>query len=111
MFFPTEEILYSSGYIALFSFVFAESGLFFGFFLPGDSLLFTAGILAAKDFFDLEIVLLCTFLCAFLGDQVGYWTGKHFGSTFFSRPRSFFRNPEHMEKAKKFYLRHGKKAI
>jgi len=58
--------------------------LFFGFFLPGDSLLFTAGILAAKDFFDPKIVLFGTFLCAFLGDQVGYWTGRHFGATFFS---------------------------
>jgi membrane-associated protein len=75
------------------------------------NILFTAGILAAKDFFDLKIVLFGTFLCAFLGDQVGYWTGKHFGPTFFSSPRSFFRNPKHMEKAKEFYLRHGKKAI
>jgi membrane-associated protein len=111
MFFPIEETLCRFGYIALFSFVFAESGLFLGFFLPGDSLLFTAGILAARDFFDLKIVLLGTFLCAFLGDLVGYWTGKHFGPTFFSSPRSFFRNPKHMEKAKEFYLRHGKKAI
>jgi membrane-associated protein len=111
MFFSIEEILRAFGYFALFGFVFAESGLFFGFFLPGDSLLFTAGILAAKGVFDIYILILGTFVCAFFGDQVGYWTGKKFGSAFFSRPDSFFRNPVHMEKAKRFYVKHGKKAI
>jgi membrane-associated protein len=111
MFFSIEEILRAFGYFAIFGFVFAESGLFFGFFLPGDSLLFTAGILAAKGVFEIYILLIGTFGCAFLGDQVGYWTGKKFGSAFFSRPDSFFRNPAHMEKAKRFYAKPGKKAI
>jgi membrane-associated protein len=111
MIFSIEEILRTFGYFALFGFVFAESGLFFGFFLPGDSLLFTAGILAAKGLFDINILILGTIVCAFLGDQVGYWTGKKFGSAFFSKPNSFFRKPAHMEKAKAFYAKHGKKAI
>jgi membrane-associated protein len=111
MIFSIEGILSTFGYLALFGFVFAESGLFFGFFLPGDSLLFTAGVLAAKGLLDINMILPGTFVCAFLGDQVGYWTGKRFGPAFFSKPKSFFRNPSHMEKAGKFYLKHGKKAI
>jgi membrane-associated protein len=111
MIFSIEEILGTFGYFALFSFVFAESGLFFGFFLPGDSLLFTSGILASKGLLDIYVIIVGTIICAFLGDQVGYWAGKRFGPSFFSKPKSFFRNPVHMEKAKKFYARHGRKAI
>ncbi|MFA5246513.1 MAG: VTT domain-containing protein [Candidatus Micrarchaeia archaeon] len=106
-----ESILSTFGYIALFGFVFAESGLFFGFFLPGDSLLFTAGILASKGMLDIYLILLGTVFCAFLGDQVGYWTGKQFGPKVFSKPGSFFRNPVYIEKAQAFYEKHGKKAI
>ena len=105
------EILRTFGYFALFGFVFAESGLFFGFFLPGDSLLFTAGILAANGHLDIYTIIFGSIICAFLGDQVGYWTGKRFGAAFFSKPGTFFRNPVYMEKAEKFYQKHGKKAI
>lgn len=111
MIFSIEEILRTFGYFALFGFVFAESGLFFGFFLPGDSLLFTAGILAANGHLDIYTIILGSIVCAFLGDQIGYWTGKRFGAAFFSKPNSFFRKPVYMEKAEKFYLKHGKKAI
>ena len=111
MIFSVEEILRTFGYFALFGFVFAESGLFFGFFLPGDSLLFTAGILAANGHLNIYTIILGSVICAFLGDLVGYWTGKRFGAAFFSKPDSFFRKPVYMEKAKRFYLEHGKKAI
>jgi len=111
MIFSIEEILRTFGYFALFGFVFAESGLFFGFFLPGDSLLFTAGIIAANGHLDIYTVILGSIICAFLGDQVGYWTGKRFGAAFFSKPDTFFRKPIYMEKAERFYLKHGKKAI
>ena len=111
MIFSIEEILRTFGYFALFGFVFAESGLFFGFFLPGDSLLFTAGILAANGQLNIYTIIFGSIICAFLGDQVGYWTGKMFGAAFFSKPDSFFRKPVYMEKAKRFYLKHGKKAI
>jgi membrane-associated protein len=111
MIFSIEEILRTFGYFALFGFVFAESGLFFGFFLPGDSLLFTAGIIAANGHLNIYAVIMGSIICAFLGDQVGYWTGKKFGKAFFSKPDTFFRKPIYMEKAEKFYLKHGKKAI
>jgi len=110
-FLSAEYVLQTFGMIALFGFVFAESGLFFGFFLPGDSLLFTAGIFASKGFFDIWFILAGVIVCAFIGDQVGYWTGKKFGPAFFSKQGSFFRNPKYIEKAQAFYDKHGKKAI
>jgi len=110
-FLSAEYVLQAFGMIALFGFVFAESGLFFGFFLPGDSLLFTAGIFASKGFFDIWFVLAGVIVCAFLGDQIGYWTGKKFGPAFFSKDGSFFRNPKYIKKAQAFYDKHGKKAI
>ncbi len=99
------------GYIALFAAVFAESGLFFGFFLPGDSLLFTAGLFAAKG--DLNIVLVCLgcFIAAVAGDQVGYWFGAKVGRGIYQRKDSFFFRKEHIEKTKEFYAQHGKKTI
>ncbi len=110
-FLSAEYLLQAFGMLALFGFVFAESGLFFGFFLPGDSLLFTAGIFASKGFFDIWILLVGTAVCAFLGDQVGYWTGSKFGPSFFSKDGSFFRNPKYVQKTRAFYETHGKKAI
>lgn len=110
-FLSADYVLQTFGLIALFGFVFAESGLFFGFFLPGDSLLFTAGIFAAKGFFDIWFVLAGVIVCAFVGDQVGYWTGNRFGPAFFSKQGSFFRNPKYIEKAQAFYDKHGRKAI
>ncbi|HZX19944.1 MAG TPA: VTT domain-containing protein [archaeon] len=106
-----EGVLFGFGYFALFAIVFAESGLFFGFFLPGDSLLFTAGVLASKGFFDLNLVLIGVAFFAIAGDQVGYWTGSKFGKSFFNKPGSFFRNPKHIEEAQDFYEKHGKKTI
>ncbi|MEM4257101.1 MAG: VTT domain-containing protein [Candidatus Diapherotrites archaeon] len=106
-----ESLLINFGYVALFLIVFAESGLFFGFFLPGDSLLFTAGLLASKGFFDLNLILFGTIVSAILGDQVGYWMGKKFGRAFFVRPNDFFRDPKHVVRAEEFYRKHGKKAI
>lgn len=104
-------ILQSFGYPALFAIVFAESGLFFGFFLPGDSLLFTAGLLASQGIFDVWIVLIGVAIFAILGDQVGYWMGKKYGKGFFNNPNSFFRNPKRILQAEEFYSTHGKKTI
>lgn len=103
--------LESFGYIALFGIVFAESGLFFGFFLPGDSLLFTAGLLAGKGVFDINIVLVGIAVSAVLGDQVGYWMGQRFGKKLFNRPGSFFFDPKHVKEAEEFYKKHGNKTI
>lgn len=106
-----EKLLLAFGYFALFGIVFAESGLFFGFFLPGDSLLFAAGLLAAKGIFDLQLVLVGVAIAAILGDQVGYWTGSKFGKHFFNKPDSLFRDPKHIKQAEEFYAKHGKKTI
>lgn len=91
--------------------VFAESGLFFGFFLPGDSLLFTAGLLASQDLIPLAPLLILCFVCAVLGDSVGYWFGRKIGPKIFSKEDSFFWNKNHIDKSRKFFERYGKKAL
>lgn len=106
-----ESLLVNFGYLALFGIVFAESGLFFGFFFPGDSLLFVAGFLAAKGVFDLYLVLAGIALSAILGDQAGYWTGSKFGRRLFNKQGSFFFDPRHVKEAEEFYKKHGKKTI
>ena len=106
-----EFFLLNFGYAALFAMVFAESGLFFGFFLPGDSLLFAAGALASKGFFELHWLLIGIAVFAIAGDQIGYWTGKKFGKRFFNKPDSVFRNPKHITQAEAFFAKHGKKTI
>jgi membrane-associated protein len=92
--------------------VFAESGLFFGFFLPGDSLLFVTGFLSGGGKLPgLAIVLVCVFAAAFLGDQVGFWFGHTVGPALFKRPDSRFFKQEYVAKAHGFFERHGAKTI
>lgn len=91
--------------------VFAESGLFFGFFLPGDSLLFTAGILSSQDILSFWPLLLLCFVAAVFGDSAGYYFGKKTGPMIFTRSDSFFFKKRYLEQAKTFYERHGKKTI
>lgn len=91
--------------------VFAESGLFFGFFLPGDSLLFTAGLLASQGYIDITLLLIFCFLGAILGDTIGYWFGKKVGPKLFKKEDSFFWNKKHIERSHTFFEKYGKKAI
>jgi len=95
--------------------VFAESGLLIGFFLPGDSLLFFAGFLASdaggSKLPALPIVAVCVFVAAVAGDQVGYLFGRKVGPALFDRPKSRFFNPRNVEKAHRFFDRHGAKTI
>ena len=98
-------------YVALFAIVFAESGLFFGFFLPGDSLLLTAGLFAYKDVLNLWILLPLLFVAAVLGDNVGYWFGRKTGPPLFKREESLFFRPKNLLAAKAFYEKHGGKTI
>jgi membrane-associated protein len=98
-------------YIGLFMVVFAESGLFFGFFLPGDSLLLTAGLFAYKGLLDIRILLPLLFTAAVLGDNVGYWFGRKTGPLLFKREESLFFRPKNLLAAKAFYDRHGGKTI
>lgn len=106
-----EYFLTTFGYAALFFIVFAESGLFFGFFFPGDSLLFAAGLLSSQGVFRIEWVLPLIAIAAILGDQAGYWTGAKFGRQLFNKPKSVFFNPKHITDAEAFYAKHGKKTI
>ncbi|MCC9707014.1 VTT domain-containing protein [Streptomyces sp. MNU76] len=108
-----DYLLNSFGIWGLLLIVFAESGLFFGFFLPGDSLLFTAGLLITTDQLDfplwLAIVLIC--VSAILGDQVGYMFGKKVGPALFNRPDSRFFKQENVTKAHEFFEKHGPKSL
>ncbi len=99
------------GYVGLFVVVFAESGLLVGFFLPGDSLLFTAGFLASQGYLHLIPLLLILFAAAVLGDSVGYFFGKKIGPKIFTKKDSWFFHQNNVEKAKRFYEAHGKKTI
>lgn len=104
-------LIKSIGLLGIFFFVFAESGLFFGFFLPGDSLLFTAGILAGAGYFNLVFLFFGAFLMAVLGDSFGYYFGKKIGPKIFSKPNSIFWNKKNIEKTSAFFDKHGDKAI
>lgn len=99
------------GLVGVFAIVFAESGLFFGFFLPGDSLLFTAGLLASQGYFSVVLLWLGCMVCAILGDSVGYAFGKKVGPKIFFREDSFFFHKKHIERTRAFYETHGKKTI
>ena len=91
--------------------VFTETGLFFGFFLPGDSLLVTAGVFAAAGHLSLTALLVIVALCAVAGDQVGYLIGRKAGQALYSRDDSFFFRKQHLARAHEFYERYGGKTI
>jgi membrane-associated protein len=91
--------------------VFTETGLFFGFFLPGDSLLVTAGILAAAGHLSLGGLLGLVTLCAILGDQLNYFVGRQAGHALYRRTDSLFFKKKHLERAHTFYERYGVKTI
>ncbi len=99
------------GLIGIFVIVFAESGLFFGFFLPGDSLLFTAGLLASQGHFNILLLWIGCMVCAILGDSVGYAFGKKVGPKIFYREDSFFFHKKHIDRTRAFYEKYGKKTI
>jgi membrane-associated protein len=105
------ELVAWAGLAGLAFIVFAETGLLVGFFLPGDSLLITAGLFAARG--DFEIVPLCTVLCAsaIAGDATGYWIGKRAGAALYHRQQSWWFRREHLLRTKAFYDAHGGKTI
>lgn len=105
------ELITTIGYVGLFAIVFAESGLFFGFFLPGDSLLLTTGLLAYKGQLNIYILLPLLFTAAVLGDNVGYWFGQKAGPRIFNREGSLLFRRKNLLKAKEFYDVHGGKTI
>ncbi|OGM32532.1 hypothetical protein A2803_03435 [Candidatus Woesebacteria bacterium RIFCSPHIGHO2_01_FULL_44_21] len=111
MHFDLTEIIRTIGYAGLFAMVFAESGLFFGFFLPGDSLLFTAGFLASQGFFDERVLIPLFAIAAILGDSAGYWIGAKAGKWLMRQKESFFFKKSYIERARKFYDKHGGKTL
>ncbi len=106
-----EYLISTFGYLGLFSIIFAESGLFFGFFLPGDSLLFTAGIVTSQGWLNLPAVLAIAFAGAVLGDNVGYFFGHKVGKRIFNREESLLFKKHHLIAAREFYEKHGTKTI
>jgi membrane-associated protein len=101
----------AASYGILFAIIFAETGLVFTPFLPGDSLLFAAGAFAALGSFNIVVLLLLLWLAAFLGDTVNYWIGHTFGQKIIDNPRIPFLNQKHIDKTQEFYKKHGGKTI
>jgi membrane-associated protein len=91
--------------------VFVETGFFVGFFLPGDSLLVTAGVFAAAGVIPLRWLLVPVMFCAIAGDQIGYWIGRAAGAALYRREDSFFFRRRHLESAHEFYEKYGGKTV
>jgi len=106
-----KEIVRWGGTLMVCGIVFVETGLFVGFFLPGDSLLVTAGIIAAAGDLNLLLLLSTVSLCAIAGDQLGYWIGRRMGKALYNRPDSRFFKREHLERTHEFYQHHGGKTV
>ncbi len=106
-----EELILWGGYLLLFVIIFAETGLFAGFFLPGDSLLITAGLIAASGSLNIFLVLAILVSGAVLGDATGYFIGKKLKNSIFAKKDSRFFHREHLQKAEAFYKKHGSKTV
>lgn len=104
-------IIRAGGYLGVATAIFAESGLLIGIFLPGDSLLFAAGLLAASEFLDPVLLAVIAVIAAILGDSVGYWFGKNVGINLFSRKDSRLFKQEYVARTQKFYAKYGPRAI
>jgi len=106
-----EEVIQSGGLLLIGLIVFAESGLLVGFFLPGDTLLFSAGFFAAQGKLPLLLLMLVVFVAAVIGDNVGYSIGKRMGKRIFRKKDGIIFRHEHIQRAEKFYEQHGGKTI
>jgi membrane-associated protein len=105
------ELIRLGGLIGLVAIVFAETGLMIGFFLPGDSLLVTAGLFAAKGDLNIFWLNVCLMAAAIVGDATGYYIGRRAGQALYRRPNSFWFRREHLVKTHEFYEKHGGKTI
>ncbi len=99
------------GYLGIFIALFLESGVIFGFYLPGDSLLFTAGLLASQDYLNIIGLIVVSVAAAILGNNVGYLTGIKTGPALFNKKRSFLFSPRRIEEAHKFFEREGPQSL
>jgi len=109
--YDVENIIRTGGPLLVCLIVFVETGFFVGFFLPGDSLLVTAGVFSAAGVISLKWLLLPVMLCAIVGDQIGYWIGRAAGSALYTREDSFFFRKRHLERAHEFYETYGGKTV
>lgn len=107
---PT-QLVKSFGYVGIFAIVFMESGIIFGFFLPGDSLLFAAGLLAANGNLNLAVVIILAVTGAILGNNAGYATGRKWGPGLFKHPDSFFFSKQRIAQAHEFFKKEGGKSL
>lgn len=105
------ELIRLVGFYGLIAIVFAETGLLVGFFLPGDSLLITAGLFAARGDFDIRLMIPCLIAAAIVGNATGYWIGNRTGSALYSRPDSLLFRREHLRMTHEYYEKHGGKTI
>lgn len=105
------KILEAGGILLVAAIIFAESGLLVGFFLPGDTLLFGAGLYASQGKMSLPILIVAVVLAAIIGDNVGYSIGKRGGEKLFKKKDSMFFRQEHLDQAAAFYEKHGGKTI
>jgi membrane-associated protein len=106
-----DDLIIWGGYLLLFVIIFAETGMFAGFFLPGDSLLITAGLIAASGSLDIYRTLLTLACGAILGDATGYFIGRQLSKTIFKKKDSRFFHQEHLQKTQAFYKKHGSKTM
>jgi membrane-associated protein len=106
-----DDLVRWGGYLVLTAIVFTETGLLIGFFLPGDSLLITAGLVAAAGHLNIWWLNALLILAAIVGDSVGYAIGRRAGPRLFTRPQSLLFNPRHVDRTRVFYERHGAKTI
>jgi membrane-associated protein len=105
------DLIVAFGYLGVFLTVFAESGVLIGFFLPGDSLLFTVGILSSQGYFNIYLMIVLAITGAILGDTFGYHIGRIFGPRLFQRKESRFFKQEYVTKTEEFYKKYGKRTI
>lgn len=109
--FDINSLLTTVGYLGIFAIIFAESGLLIGMFLPGDSLLFTAGFLASQGVFNIALLCLITFVAAVTGDSVGYYFGRKAGPKVFKKENSLLFDKKNITRSQAFYNKHGGKTI
>jgi membrane-associated protein len=111
--FDLPQMITAGGYLGVWAIVFAESGLLIGFFLPGDSLLFTAGFVASQpqNHINIWTLIFGAFVCAVAGDNVGYASGHRWGRRLFHKEDSWLFKKSYLEKTETFYEKHGQKAV
>ena len=109
--FNISHIIHTGGLLLIAAIIFGESGLFIGFFFPGDTLLLSAGVFAAAGKLNLASIIVVVALAAILGDNLGYHIGKRYGRRLFKKPDGVVFRQEHIERAENFYNRYGSKTM